>query len=102
MRISATNGSIFASYVGLENMPKSEMMKSTQRYGWKLVCGWLPPNGPIELGAIPSAGVSATYAWMIVELDRKLFAGLACVPLTDDPIKVWLCCGIWLTVSVTS
>ena len=26
-------------------MPNSEMMKFTQRYGWKFVCGWLPPTG---------------------------------------------------------
>ena len=35
--------------LGDGKMPNSEMMKSTHRYGWKLVCGWLPPAGPIAL-----------------------------------------------------
>ena len=37
-------------------MPKSEMMKLTHRYGWKLVCGWLPPVGEINCGLM-SVGV---------------------------------------------
>ena len=46
MRISATNGSAmrFLLRSGCGKMPKSEMMKSTQRYGCKLSCGWLPPT----------------------------------------------------------
>ena len=33
-------------------------MKSTQRYGWKFVCGWLPPTGPIVLGLSVAGGRS--------------------------------------------
>src|SRR5215208_357106 len=32
-------------YVGDGKMPNSEIMKSTQRYGWKLACGCVPPLG---------------------------------------------------------
>ncbi len=31
--------------MGEGKIPKREMMKSMQRYGWKLLCGWLPPAG---------------------------------------------------------
>jgi hypothetical protein len=26
------------------------MMKLTHKYGWKLLCGWLPPVEPIAFG----------------------------------------------------
>jgi len=32
------------SYVWLGKIPHSEMMKSTQRYGSKMWCGWLRPT----------------------------------------------------------
>ena len=45
MRISATKGShVWSPQVWLGKIPKSEMMKSTQRYGWKLLCGCEPPD----------------------------------------------------------
>jgi hypothetical protein len=37
--------------VGLGKIPKREMMKSTHKYGWKLVCGWLPPTDEMDVGA---------------------------------------------------
>ena len=40
-------------------MPNSEMMKSTHRYGWKFVCGWLPPVGVMALGASAAVAVSS-------------------------------------------
>ena len=39
-------------YVGDGKIPNREMMKSTHRYGWKLVCGWLPPTELIDWAAM--------------------------------------------------
>jgi hypothetical protein len=43
-------------YVGDGKIPNSEMMKSTHRYGWKFVCGWLPPVAATEFGLIGELG----------------------------------------------
>ena len=47
-------------YVGDGKIPKSEMMKSTHKYGWKLVCGWLPPVADMEFGAMGVTELGAT------------------------------------------
>lgn len=39
-------------YDGDGKIPNSEMMKSTHKYGWKLLCGWLPPVDAAALGHI--------------------------------------------------
>jgi hypothetical protein len=58
-------------------MPKREMMKSTQRYGWKFVCGWLPPAGKIVLGFRVVGGRSVPYGQIVdpVLWAKVLFAG---------------------------
>ena len=60
MRISATNGSaMLGPHENRGKMPNSEMMKLMQRYGWKFVCGWLPPMGVIAAGASAAVAVSS-------------------------------------------
>src|SRR5436190_22922390 len=88
-------------YVGDGKMPNSEMMKSTHRYGWKLVCGWLPPVEPMEVAAICWLGFSFIYRKPVVVLAKTLFCGAVDVPVADDPRNGWPCAGICETVSVT-
>ena len=41
-------------------------MKSTHRYGWKLVCGWLPPTDDTDEGLSVVDGLSVPYAVTLV------------------------------------
>src|SRR6185503_8217113 len=100
MRISATNGSIGIPQVGDGKMPNSEMMKSRQRYGWKLSCGWLPPVGLIADGLRFASVTSAVKSVTDGEDAGTKFAGEFCVPGVVEATSVWVCDGIWFTVSV--
>src|SRR4051812_39541243 len=89
-------------YVWDGKIPKSEMMKLTHRYGWKLVCGWLPPVAPLAVAAICLFGLSSIYKNPVVVFANTLFCGSLDVPGADDARNGWLCAAIWLTVSVIS
>ena len=54
-------------------MPNSEMMKSTQRQGWKFVCGCEPPTGPTDCAAIAVAGLADWYIEMAELSAGRLF-----------------------------
>src|SRR5215211_113859 len=85
-------------------MPNSEMMKSTQRYGWKLVCGWLPPVDVTELALMGFLGASAPYGVMptVGTTATALVRGDVLAALLFVASMGWECAGIWLTVRVMS
>ena len=85
-------------------MPNSEMMKSTHRYGWKLVCGWLPPADPTLFGASVTSGLSVPYGVMVAACvcASTWPAGLVLDAGLDEASKACGCPGICCVVSVTS
>src|SRR5204863_288594 len=95
MRISATNASLMVvSYVWLGKTPNNEMMKFIQRYGWKLLCGWLPPAGEIDCGAIATDGATLRYGKNVDACATTLLPGFASLAVLVEPRNAWLCVGI--------
>src|SRR5690348_16513385 len=82
-------------------MPNSEMMKSTQRYGWKFSCGWLPPVDEIACTAIDADGGAFRYGKNVDACATTLLAGFASVAALVEPRNAWLCAGICSVVNVT-
>ena len=63
------------SYVGDGKIPNNEMMKLTHKYGWKFVCGWLPPTDVTACGFMLESVVSCMYSSALPLCPRTLFDG---------------------------
>ena len=66
-------------------------MKLMQRYGWKLVCGWLPPTGVMANALMFTLGASEmNILTEDVDAPTRLFCGFVAVPLALVARNGWV------------
>jgi hypothetical protein len=74
------------------------MTKFSVRYGWRLLCGWLPPAGTTLPGfiAVFADGAYGDRSWAakVAPAGEPLEAGFA------SPVTPWVCAGISEIISV--